>query len=39
MRDKKKILIGSLNNYLKETLDVVQKKGKITAKELVRLRA
>ncbi len=34
MRDKKKILIGSLNNYLKETLDVIQKKGKITAKEL-----
>jgi hypothetical protein len=29
-----KTLIGSLNNYLKETLDNMQKKDKITAKEL-----
>lgn len=33
-RKGKKILVGSLNNYLKETLDNIQKKDKITAKEL-----
>lgn len=34
MRNGKKVLIGSLNNYLKETLNFILKKGKITAKEL-----
>lgn len=30
----KKILMGSLNNYLRETLDLILKKIKITAKDL-----
>ena len=34
MQDSKKILLGSLNNYLKETLNLILKKGRITAKEL-----
>ena len=34
MRNGKKILLGSLNNYLKETLNLILKKRKITAKEL-----
>ena len=34
MQDGKKILLGSLNNYLKETLNLILKKGKINAKEL-----
>ena len=34
VRNGKKSLIGSLNNYLKETLDSIQKKDRITAKEL-----
>ncbi|HAG49712.1 MAG: hypothetical protein A2X87_00270 [Deltaproteobacteria bacterium GWC2_42_51] len=34
MRDKEKILIGSLNKYLSDTLELILKKGKITAKEL-----
>ncbi len=34
MKNGKKILLGSLNNYLKETLNLILKKGKITAKEL-----
>ena len=33
-RNGKKLLIGSLNNYLKETLDSIQKRNRITAKEL-----
>jgi hypothetical protein len=33
-KDNKKILMGTLNNYLKETLNLILKKGKITAKEL-----
>ena len=33
-RDGRKILLGSLNNYLKETLNFILKKGKITAKDL-----
>ncbi len=32
--DGEKILIGSLNNYLKETLNLLLSKGKITASEL-----
>ncbi len=34
MRDGKKALLGDLNNYLKETLNFILKKGKVTAKEL-----
>jgi len=34
VRNGKKLLIGSLNNYLKETLDSIQKRDRITAKEL-----
>ena len=34
MKNWKKILLGNLNNYLKETLELIVKKGKITAKEL-----
>jgi len=34
MGNGKRILIGSLNNYLKETLNLVIKKDKLTAKEL-----
>ncbi|TVM00566.1 MAG: hypothetical protein CV087_13275 [Candidatus Brocadia sp. WS118] len=34
MRDGKHILLGSLNNYLKETLLLILKKGKISAKDL-----
>jgi len=34
MRDGGRVLIGSLNNYLQKTLDLVLKKGKITAGEL-----
>lgn len=34
MRDGIHILLGSLNTYLKETLHLILKKGKITAKEL-----
>lgn len=32
--DSKKVLLGTLNNYLKETLNLILKKGKLTAKEL-----
>ena len=34
MRDKEKVLIGSLNKYLSDTLELILKKGNITAKEL-----
>jgi hypothetical protein len=34
MRGGKQVLIGSLNNYLKETLDFVQKKNKINSTDL-----
>lgn len=34
MRDGKKVLIGNLNNYLRETLSLISKKSKITANEL-----
>ena len=33
-RNGEKILLGSLHNYLKETLDLILKNGKLTAKEL-----
>lgn len=34
MKDNEKILLGTLNNYLKETLNLILKKGKITASDL-----
>jgi len=34
MRNAERILLGKLNNYLKETLSLVEKKKKITAKDL-----
>ena len=34
MRDGARMLLGSLNNYLNETLTLILKKGTITAKEL-----
>ncbi|MEW6571449.1 MAG: STAS-like domain-containing protein [Nitrospirota bacterium] len=34
MEDGEKALIGSLNNYLKQTLTVILKRGEVTAKEL-----
>ena len=34
MRDGRRTLIGSLNNYLKETLDFIRKKKKVSAKDL-----
>jgi len=34
MKNGKKVFLGVLNNYLKETLNIIIKKGKITAKEL-----
>ena len=34
MRDGSRVLIGSLNNYLQKTLDLIHKKGKITAGDL-----
>ncbi len=34
MNNGKKILLGNLNNYLRETLEFIFKKGKITASDL-----
>ncbi|MCX7793307.1 MAG: STAS-like domain-containing protein [Thermodesulfovibrionales bacterium] len=34
MRNGKEVLIGNLNNYLKETLHIINERGKCTAKEL-----
>ena len=34
MREGYRVLIGNLNNYLKETLDFIQKKKKVSAKDL-----
>lgn len=34
MKDGSSLVLGILNNYLKETLNLILKKGKITAKEL-----
>ena len=34
MRDGNRILLGSLNNYLEQTLNMIIKKGRLTAKEL-----
>lgn len=33
-KDNRKILLGNINNYLKETLDLILEKDKITAREL-----
>ncbi len=33
-RDGERTLLGSLNNYLRETLNLILKKGGLTAKEL-----
>jgi len=33
-RNGQKVQLGSLNNYLKETLDLIMKKGGLTAKQL-----
>ena len=33
-RNGEKVLLGSLHNYLKETLDMIMKNGSLTAKEL-----
>jgi len=33
-RNGEKVLLGSLHNYLKETLELIMKSGKLTAKEL-----
>ena len=33
-RNGQKVLLGSLNNYLKETLGLIMKKGGLTAKQL-----
>jgi len=32
-KDNKKILLGNINNYLKQTLDIILEKDRITAKE------
>ncbi len=34
MKDGRKVLMGALNNYLQETLDLISKKKKITAGDL-----
>ena len=34
MRNDARILLGTLNNYLKQTLNLILKKGKISAKDL-----
>jgi len=34
IKDGREVLLGNLNNYLKETLNVILKKGETTAKEL-----
>lgn len=38
MRDGERVLLGNLHNYLKDTLEAVQKKGKMTARELSEAR-
>lgn len=37
MRNGKKMLLGSLNNYLKKTLQLIVEKGKITAKDMSKI--
>jgi transcription initiation factor IIE alpha subunit len=34
MRDGSRVVLGNLNNYLKDTLDFIVKKKKVTSKEL-----
>jgi hypothetical protein len=38
MRDGRRIVLGTLNNYLKDTLDLVVKKKKLTSKDLAEAR-
>ncbi len=38
MRDGKRTVLGTLNNYLKDTLDLVVKKRKLTSKDLAGAR-
>lgn len=38
MRDGMRVVLGSLNNYLKDTLDVIVKKKKATSKDLAGAR-
>lgn len=38
MNDGERVVLGSLNNYLKDTLDFVTKKKKVTSKELADAR-
>lgn len=38
MKDGMRVVLGSLNNYLKDTLDFVAKKKKVTSKELADAR-
>ena len=35
-KNNKKILLGNINNYLKQTLDLILEKDRITAKEFFR---
>lgn len=37
-RDGKRIVLGNLNNYLKDTLDLIVKKKKVTSKDLADAR-
>jgi len=37
LRNSEKILLGNINNYLKQTLDIILKKDKITAKDLSKI--
>ncbi len=38
MRGRERVVLGSLNNYLKDTLDLIVKKKKITSKDLADAR-
>jgi hypothetical protein len=38
MRDRSRTVLGNLNNYLKDTLDLIVKKKKVTSKDLAEAR-
>lgn len=38
MRNGKRVLIGNLNNYLKETLSIIEERNNITARDLSEIR-
>lgn len=38
MRGRERVVLGSLNNYLKDTLDLIVKKKKVTSKDLADVR-